>query len=170
MSLDAHPPLTLCRWSSRHRRWRHAGMSLTVTETSDLCELPRSWRTATVPAANIQLNLLHGTACGHTSQTAAARSIHATAPCQRPRGQLHRSTFMLTVCDSVLGLTPGLQLRARHGRAVTGRGTATAVHCRRAPKAFHFVFCSQLSVMPCTVQQSAPCLSRRPIFTAPEQL
>ena len=48
---------------------------------------------------------------------------------------------MLTVCDSVLGLTPGLQLGARHGRAVTGRGTATAVHCRRAPKAFlRFLF------------------------------
>ena len=42
---------------------------------------------------------------------------------------------MMIVNDSDVELTPDFRGRVRHGRAVTGRGTATADHRRRAPKA-----------------------------------
>ena len=37
------------------------------------------------------------------------------------------STSELTVCDSVLGLTPGLHARVHRSRAVQGRAVPTAV-------------------------------------------
>ena len=40
----------------------------------------------------------------------------------------------MIVSDSDIELTPDFRGRVRHGRAVTGRGTATADHRRRAPK------------------------------------
>ena len=42
---------------------------------------------------------------------------------------------MMIVNDSDVELTPDFRGGTRHGRAVTGRGTATADHRRRAPKA-----------------------------------
>ena len=41
---------------------------------------------------------------------------------------------MMIVSDSDVKLTPDFRSRTQHGRAVTGRGTATADHRRRAPK------------------------------------
>ena len=50
----------------------------------------------------------------------------------------HGATFMLTVCDSDVGLTPGLLCRVRHSRAVTGHavgsdGSAVRSRPRKMP-------------------------------------
>ena len=41
----------------------------------------------------------------------------------------HGATFMLTVCDSDVGLTPDLDHKLRHSRAVTGHAVGTDRSC-----------------------------------------
>ena len=48
----------------------------------------------------------------------------------------HGATFMLTVCDSDVGLTPGLLCRVRHSRAVTGHAAGAAVSAMREREVF----------------------------------
>ena len=49
---------------------------------------------------------------------------------------LFQSTSMMTVCDSVLLLTPGLQLGTRHSRAVAAHAVETAVSAMREREVF----------------------------------
>ena len=48
----------------------------------------------------------------------------------------HGATFMLTVCDSDVGLTPGLLCRVRHSRAVTGHAAEEAASAMREREVF----------------------------------
>ena len=56
---------------------------------------------------------------------------------------------MMIVSDSDVELTSGFQLRARHGRAVTGHELATSASAMRATERWSFVFSLHLFGTPC---------------------
>ena len=78
------------------------------------CEQPLTSVTATTPAVNMLLSLMHGAACGQSSYAAPASSSLDPPPAGGHVDTLSDSTFVLTVTVSVKLLIPDLHEKMQH--------------------------------------------------------